>query len=104
MGSKPRLIGIGILAYVVVAASIGSTIAARGVPFRSHPGFFRLLAWQAPTYVVWGAVAALIAYGTRPRWIIAILTVAGPVAVGLMSSFNVWWTRLAHPDGALRAK
>jgi hypothetical protein len=59
-----------------------------------NPSFPRLLLWQAPTYVLWGALIPVIARLTRVRW---LLVAAGPLLVASMSAFNVWWIRITYP-------
>lgn len=96
----PRRIAIGLLLYAIVASSIGSALVARGIGFPGEPTFVRLLLWQAPTYILWGALAPLVAGLTRLRWSLPVTGAAAPLFVGAMSAFNVWWTYVTHPNAA----
>lgn len=106
ISTRRRSVELALVAYCVVASSLGAALFARGIPGLADVSFWRLLFWQSPAYLTWALLLPLIGWiGGRLRNRSARAALAGYSAAGLLlipihALFTAWWFERGHPLGA----
>jgi signal transduction histidine kinase len=104
ISARRRWVERALIAYSVVASSLGAAFFARRYPDMGDVSFARLVLWQMPPYLAWAVLLPIIARaGRSKRTLVAIAgyCAAGVVLIPLHALFTTLWLAWAYPTASL---